>query len=75
MEPVEKMSFESALAELDRVVSRLEEGTLDLEEAVGLYQRGCALSARCQQLLDEVTLKVQQLMPNQDSVPFEVSES
>ena len=39
------MSFEDALAELEGIVRRLEEGSGKLEEAIVAYERGVALSA------------------------------
>ncbi|MBN1260684.1 MAG: exodeoxyribonuclease VII small subunit [Anaerolineae bacterium] len=59
----EALGFEAALSALEDVVTRLEAGTLELEEAVALYQRGRALSARCQALLDQAELRIQQLSP------------
>jgi exodeoxyribonuclease VII small subunit len=61
--PVDTLSFEDAFAELEDIVSRLEAGSLTLDESVALHERGQALSARCQQLLDAADLKVQQLTP------------
>ncbi|HOT91938.1 MAG TPA: exodeoxyribonuclease VII small subunit [Anaerolineae bacterium] len=60
---IEQMSFEAALTELEAIVEKLEDGTLDLNQTVILYQRGRALAARCQQLLDTVELQIQQLTP------------
>ncbi|MCC7361210.1 MAG: exodeoxyribonuclease VII small subunit [Anaerolineales bacterium] len=61
--PLETLSFEDAFAELEDIVSRLEAGSLTLDDSVALHERGQALSARCQQLLDAADLKVQQLTP------------
>jgi exodeoxyribonuclease VII small subunit len=63
MESIEQLSFEDALAELESVVEKLEDGTLDLNQTVILYQRGRALATRCQRLLDTVELRIQQLVP------------
>ena len=60
----EEISFEQALAELEEIVQKLEGGTLALEDTMALYQRGRNLAARCQHLLDEVELRVQQLVPD-----------
>ncbi len=60
-EELEALSFEEALAELERVVERLESEVLPLDEAVELYNRGQALTRRCQHRLDQVELKVEQL--------------
>ncbi len=56
-----ELSFEDALNELETVVQKLEDGTLDLNQTVVLYRRGRALAAHCQRLLDTVELRVQQL--------------
>lgn len=54
-------SFEDALRELEQVVERLELGSLGLEEAVGLFERGSELAARCQAILDAAELRVSRL--------------
>ncbi len=40
---LEELSFESALKELEAIVSRLEQGEVDLEDSIALYERGQAL--------------------------------
>jgi exodeoxyribonuclease VII small subunit len=47
-EPVETLSFEAALKELETIVSRLEQGQVDLEDSIALYERGQALKAHCE---------------------------
>lgn len=61
---LEDLSFEEALAELESIVQKLEEGSLALEETVALYRRGRTLAAHCQGLLDDVELRIQQLVPD-----------
>ncbi len=70
VKPVEKLSFEEALAELEETVRKLEEGGLSLEESLALYERGQALAARCNQQLDEAELEVERLTATDDKVPF-----
>jgi exodeoxyribonuclease VII small subunit len=60
---VDDLSFEDALAELDETVRQLEAGELSLDESLALFERGQALSTRCQGLLQAAELKVQQLAP------------
>jgi len=48
---VETLSFETALKELEEIVSRLEQGEVDLEDSIALYERGQALKAHCEQKL------------------------
>lgn len=56
--PVEEMSFEQAMAELEQVVGALERGDVALEESIKLYERGAALKKRCDQKLKEAEEKV-----------------
>jgi len=56
--PVEKMSFEEAMAELEAVVGQLERGDVALEDSIKLYERGAALKARCEVKLKEAEEKV-----------------
>jgi exodeoxyribonuclease VII small subunit len=59
---IDALSFDTALAELQETVRRLEEGGLPLEEAITLYERGVALHERCAQLLGDAELRVQRLV-------------
>ena len=74
MQPIEELSFEQALAELEATVEKMESGELNLDETVAVYERGRALAAHCQQLLDDVSLRVEQLAPDgeggHDVAPF-----
>jgi exodeoxyribonuclease VII small subunit len=54
-------TFEAALAELQQVVAQLEDGDLDLESALRLFERGTELASRCQRLVDEAELRVTRL--------------
>ena len=58
---VATLSFDEALAELQRTVATLEEGGLPLERTLDLYERGAALHARCAMLLDEAELRIRRL--------------
>jgi exodeoxyribonuclease VII small subunit len=60
--PIDDLSFDDALAALQRTVAELEAGGQPLERSLALYERGVALHERCAQLLAEAELKVQQLV-------------
>ncbi len=60
--PVAELSFDDALAELQKTVAELEAGGQPLERSIALYERGVALHERCAALLAEAELKVQQLV-------------
>lgn len=61
LKPVEELSYEEALAELEGVVDSLEDGQSPLEESMKLFERGQALAAHCSALLESAQLKVQKL--------------
>jgi exodeoxyribonuclease VII small subunit len=48
---VSALSFEAALKELEGIVARLEQGQVDLEDSIQLYERGQALKAHCESKL------------------------
>ena len=56
--PVAEMSFEDAMAELEKVLGQLERGDVALDESIALYERGAALKARCETKLKEAEEKV-----------------
>ena len=68
-EPVEKLAFDDALAELQRTVAALEEGGLPLERTLELYERGAALHARCATLLDEAEIRIRRLVDGPGGAP------
>jgi exodeoxyribonuclease VII small subunit len=55
------LTFETASADLDALVSRMESGDLPLEESITAYQRGVALVAHCEKLLAHAQHRVQVL--------------
>ena len=67
---VEDLSYEEALAELDQIVSALENEQSQLEEAIKLFERGQALAERCGVLLEAAGLKVKQVV-GEDIIDFE----
>jgi exodeoxyribonuclease VII small subunit len=59
--PVDSLTYEQALAELEALVAALESEHQDLATALASFERGQALARRCIELLDQAELKVQQL--------------
>ncbi|GMG82500.1 hypothetical protein LNKW23_17130 [Paralimibaculum aggregatum] len=66
---VSEMSFEEALAALETVVGRLEDGKVPLEASIALYQRGAELKSRCEALLRDAELKVSRIVAGADGGP------
>ncbi len=67
--PVEEMSFEAAMAELEAVVGQLERGDVPLEDSIKLYERGAALKARCEKKLKDAEERVAQITLGEDGQP------
>jgi exodeoxyribonuclease VII small subunit len=67
---IEELSYEEALAELEQIVSALENEQSQLEEAIKLFERGQALAERCGVLLEAAGLKVKQVV-GEDIIDFE----
>ncbi len=51
--------FETAIAELETIVKRLEEGDLPLETSLQLYERGVHLSRFCHARLEEAEHRIE----------------
>jgi exodeoxyribonuclease VII small subunit len=56
------LSFEDALAELERIVKGLEGGQQKLEDAIGAYERGALLRRHCEAKLAEAEARVQAIV-------------
>ena len=54
-------SFEKALAELEKIVARMESGELSLEQALATHKRGLELARFCQQKLEAAQQQVKVL--------------
>ncbi|MFO1143259.1 MAG: exodeoxyribonuclease VII small subunit [Amaricoccus sp.] len=63
---VKEMTFEAALAELEKVVAQLEAGTVPLEESIALYARGAELRAHCEERLKAAEDRVAQIAQGPD---------
>jgi len=54
--------FEKALANLEELVTAMEEGELSLEESLQAFEKGVKLTRECQSALDQAEQKVQLLV-------------
>ena len=54
-------AFEAALAELETIVERMEDGEPSLEESLKLFERGMDLTRRCQTALDDAEQRIRTL--------------
>ena len=59
---IDALSFEQALAELERIVGQLEFGQVLLEQSIELYERGALLKAHCEKRLKAARLRVEKIV-------------
>lgn len=59
--PVDTMTFEAAMGELEEIVDRLEKGNVPLEQSIAYYERGEALKTRCDTLLKSAEMRVEKV--------------
>ena len=76
-EPVDQMSFEQALAELEQIVRTLEQGEAPLDKSIELYQRGDLLKRHCEGRLKAAQARIEKIALGPDgqpagTVPFDV---
>lgn len=60
--PIADLSFDDALAELQRTIAELETGNLPLERTLALHERGATLLEHCETLLRSAELRMRQLV-------------
>lgn len=74
----ENMNFEEALAELEQLVSALEQGNLPLDEALARFERGIKVARAGRERLDQAQQRIQVLLGEGDSAnlqPFTASDT
>jgi exodeoxyribonuclease VII small subunit len=62
----DELPYEKAFEDLEEVVAKLEQEDLPLEDAIALFERGQALSTRCNSLLAQAELKLRVLAPDEE---------
>ncbi len=67
--PVEQMTFEQAMKELEAMVGQLERGDVALDQSIALYERGAALKKRCEDELKRAEEKVAAITLDADGQP------
>lgn len=66
VQDVAALSFEDALAELERIVRGLEGGQQRLDDAIAAYERGTRLRRHCEAKLAEAEARVQAIVAGAD---------
>jgi exodeoxyribonuclease VII small subunit len=63
--------FESAIAELEKIVKQLEEGELPLDKSLALFERGVELSRYCHDQLGAAQRRIEVLSERGELTPGE----
>lgn len=70
----EPIDFEASLAELEALVTRMEEGSLSLEESLAAFERGIKLTRDCQSALRDAELRIKALTQEGDELDLSGTE-
>jgi exodeoxyribonuclease VII small subunit len=66
---IKSLTFEKALAALEKIVEDLERGDVPLDESIRTYERGEALKAHCEKLLKAAEDKVEKIRLSREGKP------
>jgi exodeoxyribonuclease VII small subunit len=66
---IETLTFEQALAELERIVGDLERGDVPLDRSIAIYERGEALKKHCETLLKAAEDRVEKIRLDRNGRP------
>ncbi len=66
---IKALTFEQALAALEKIVDDLEKGDVPLDQSIRIYERGEALKAHCDRLLKSAEDKVEKIRLSRDGKP------
>ena len=64
--PVDSLSFEEALIELEEIVKTLETGQTQLDHSISAYERGVALKLHCEKQLNLAQAKIEKITIGKD---------
>ncbi len=64
-----KQTFETSLTDLEKIVRRLEDGDLSLEESLKLFEDGVRLSRECQERLNQAERRIEVLLKDENGNP------
>lgn len=65
-ENVEEMTFEQSIDALEALVKRLEDGGIDLDESLRIYEQAVVLRDHCRSILEDGERRIRKIMENAD---------
>lgn len=66
LENVEEMSFEESIDALESLVKRLEDGGIDLDESLRVYEQAVVLRDHCKRILEDGERRIRKIMESAD---------
>jgi exodeoxyribonuclease VII small subunit len=72
---VSTLTFEAALQELEGIVARLEQGQVDLEDSIVLYERGQALKLHCENKLKAAESRLEKIVQSNGRLAGEATQA
>ncbi|RDI41198.1 exodeoxyribonuclease VII small subunit [Falsibacillus pallidus] len=70
----DKLTFEQAMEQLEAIVQKLEDGEVELEEAITIYQKGMELSKLCHDKLKSVENQLTKVLTEDGEKDFSLQE-
>ena len=61
-----KMTYEQAMARLEEIVTKLDDGSLPLDESIKLFEESTKLASFCNTSLEKAKLKITELYEKQE---------
>ena len=68
-----KNTFEESLKKLEKIVEKLEDGNVNLDDSIKSFEEGGALVKECQKQLSEAEIKIQTLLEDGNVEPTEAN--
>ena len=65
------VNFEVSLQKLEKIIEKLEDGDINLEESIKSFEEGIGLVKECQKQLSQAELKVKKLLDSGDTVDLD----
>ena len=65
------VNFETSLKKLEKIIEKLEDGDISLEDSVKSFEEGIGLVKECQKQLSQAELKVKKLLDNGETVDLD----
>jgi exodeoxyribonuclease VII small subunit len=70
-EEVQKMTFEESIATLESLVKELENGGIDLDKSIEIYEKAVILRNHCRKILDDSERRIEKIMETADGLKTE----